>query len=104
MTKRHILKKKEAKFFKKLHKDFGPITDENALDFPIGNPFRQPSKNDVKQMRKFSQEHRKNNPISDETKEWINKYIEEVRIEQAIQDRKEKRRKVWRLFYKGWKE
>jgi len=55
MTKKHILKKKETKLWKRI----GPVTDENIDDYPMGNPYGSgPSKADLKWARKMRIENR----------------------------------------------
>lgn len=102
MTKKHILKKKETRFFKSL----GPVTEENALDYPIGNPFRVKSKDEAKEFTKAILKYRLENLAKQSAEdkerqdELIAKIRAEFRAESKLACEKAKRDAVRRLFFK----
>ena len=96
MKKSHILKKKERRLIEKL----GPVTEENADTYPLGNPYRKTTKAELKAVGEWINQHKLNNPLTPEEIEEFDarhsKYIAEAERLKYL----EQKRRVRKLFFK----
>lgn len=96
MKKAHILKKREAKWKASLP----PITSDNADDYPIGNPYKKWTKAELTEIARMAKENREANPMSEETKVWVEKLQIEGGLENEAAELQRKKQQVRRLFFK----
>lgn len=97
MKKSHILKKKEARMWKRI----GPVTEENMEDYPIGNPFKKTAKKEIEEMGTFIKKYREEHPMSDEDKQKMLDLQQKYIVEDRISEEKRKRLRIRRIFIKS---
>lgn len=96
MKKTHILKKKEARFWKKI----GPVTEENMDTYPIGNPFKKTTKKELTEMGDWIKKYREENPLSAEDKERIKQMREKFIKEDKETNERMERQRIRKIFIK----
>lgn len=96
MKKAHILKKQEARFWKRM----GPVTEENMDTYPIGNPYKESSKSDIEELKEFIKRHREENPLSEDTKKELDEMCERLRKENAEAEVIRERKRIRKIFIK----